>query len=298
MIYLNLDSDFKLPNTTKESIKFEAFTFPGGEFNIKLTSILDSSTDVMITQRVHDSNDIMEILMAVDALRRTENVDNIELFIPYLPYARQDRVCNEGEAFSLKVFAQLINSCGFSRVHVFDAHSDVGPALIDNCVNHSNHLFIYHCVEHLLSQSKDEQPHLAIVAPDAGAVKKIYKVVQMLATIFPEVEFELITCDKVRNLATGEILRTEVYAQHVYRNCLIIDDICDGGRTVIEVAKVLMDKGADNISIAVSHGIFSKGFDVFNEVITSIYTTNSFNKGIPHVGEFPIEKIFTLKLEI
>ena len=60
MVYLNLDKTFG--QDLGEAIEFEAFTFPGGEFNIKLTSYISSPTDVMITQRVENGNDIIEIL--------------------------------------------------------------------------------------------------------------------------------------------------------------------------------------------------------------------------------------------
>jgi len=274
MQFSHLFLDKGLHTGDKTEVKYEVTTFPGGELNFRLTS--GCPPKILIHQRVKNSEDLMLILMAVNALREMD-CEEIQLHIPYLPYARQDRVCNAGEAFSLKVFAELINNCGFTKVFVFDAHSDVGPALINNCVNLDNHTFVYKVVRDILfNMDFDDTKHLAIVAPDAGAVKKIYKVTEMLTNAFPEVEFSLVTCDKVRNLKTMEIERTQVYAKNVYSNALIIDDICDGGRTMIEVAKVLKEKGCDNVNMCVSHGIFSKGFGVFNDLFHMIYSSRSF----------------------
>jgi ribose-phosphate pyrophosphokinase len=277
---LHLTLDATLANAGHLQLEHELFTFPGGETSIKLAPI-QGKCDVLIVQRIRDANDLMAVLLANDALRQgkfREYVNEIRLFIPYLPYARQDRVCDNGEAASLEVFCKQINDCDFKEVTVFDCHSDVGPALLNNCTNMNNHGFVYNAVQDLLTTFEPGQDkYIDIVAPDAGAVKKIHGVTQMLGEAFPDVEFRLITCAKVRDLKTGEILETVVNnTQYVHRHALIIDDICDGGRTMIEVSNVLRAKGADNVSMAVSHGIFSKGFVVFGGRFHRIYTTPSF----------------------
>jgi ribose-phosphate pyrophosphokinase len=75
-----------------------------------------------------------------------------------------------------------------------------------------------------------------------------------------------------------------VYSEHVRdHNFLIVDDICDGGRTFIELAKVLRPLTNGSIFLYVTHGIFSQGLDVFKGVIDHIYTANLFNPS--HEGE-------------
>ena len=65
-------------------------------------------------------------------LRRLLNeVTPIELVIPYFPYARQDRVCIEGEALGAAVMANFINNLDFAKVTIWDAHSEVSPALLN-----------------------------------------------------------------------------------------------------------------------------------------------------------------------
>lgn len=298
-LYLTLDQG--IIDSGREQMLYSISKFPGGEMNIKLTSKVIEKCDVVIAQRIKNADDVMAILMAVNALRQQgfkKFVNKISLFIPYLPYARQDRVCNKGEAASLEVFTSLINSCNFDNVWVFDCHSDVGPALLNNCINFSNHNFIYNVVENMLEGITEKHPRIGIVAPDDGAVKKIHKVTQMLSNAFPDVEFKLITCSKNRDLSTGEITETIVNnASYVFQHCLIIDDICDSGGTMIEVAKVLHERGATDISLAVSHGIFSKGFAVFENRFKNIYTTLSFKTfkfNQPH-GEYEF-KVDSIKI--
>jgi len=69
-----------------------------------------------------------------------------------------------------------------------------------------------------------------------------------------------------------------------------VDDICDGGGTFIGLAKALKQKNAGNLYLAVSHGIFSKGFNELNKHFTKIFTTDSFKT----INESNVEQ---LKLE-
>lgn len=90
---LNLSNNFS--PTEYESLEFEYFKFNGGEQHIKIKPF--SCEKVIITNRIMNSDDIIKILIAKDALKRY-GIKSIELIIPYLPYARQDRQCVIGES--------------------------------------------------------------------------------------------------------------------------------------------------------------------------------------------------------
>jgi ribose-phosphate pyrophosphokinase len=138
---LNLDPYFK-PTYLKE-IEHSLMQFKGGESHIKLNGEYDFSNidKVVITNRFVNGDDIMEALITKDALNLV-GIKDVELIMPYIPYARQDRKCDEGESFTLKVFTNLINSANFSKVTVIDAHSDVALALLNNCVNIPNFEYV------------------------------------------------------------------------------------------------------------------------------------------------------------
>lgn len=267
---LNLDSLF-IP-TSKPEISFKSFTFPGGEIGFKLTehNINYSDVDkVIITQRIKSSEDLMKILFAVDALR-LEGIKRFDLIIPYIPYGRQDRKCDTGESFSLKVLANIINSVGFESVIVLDSHSDVAPALINNCENFNNHKYVLLAAMDITSKTMIK-PYL--VSPDTGANKKINKV-------FDNVRYfsDVVKCDKTRDLTNGNITGVEVFKDDLKgTDCLIVDDICDGGRTFIEIAKELQKNNAGGLYLFVTHGIFSNGFEELSKYFDKIYCTNSFS---------------------
>lgn len=254
----------------KSLLEFDSFTFSGGEEHIRFNpENFLATVKVEIFERLINSSKLMRLMLVVDALKRLSyDAISIELVIPYFPYARQDRVCVDGEALGSAVMANFINSLGFSKVTIWDAHSDVSPALLNNIVNVSQVSLLEKCDELRERLARGE---LTLVSPDAGASKKTMKIAEKFNG-----EPEVIQAHKVRNLKTGEILKTDILGDVEGKKILIADDICDGGRTFIELAKVLKKKGAIEVSLFITHGIFSKGFSVFEGLIDAIYTTDSF----------------------
>lgn len=263
-------------------------TFSGGELHVSFPPLdslkyTNEQLDVRLLTRIQDVRGVMELLLAVELLRRElHKQSRFELVLPYMPYARQDRATDNMTSFSLKVFAQLLNSCKFDKVVTFDPHSDVTAALVDNIS-----IIEQHTIIRTLYKGLDEFIHTTkpvIVAPDAGAAKKAWKVAKNHG-------LPLITAEKVRNVSNGEIVGTSFhntsvnFAKNVTPNFLIVDDICDGGRTFTQLARAIRSQHAGcHITLYVTHGIFSQGFTVFKDLIDRIYCTDTF---IPE--QFPLD---------
>ena len=261
------------------------WTFPGGERSVKLTvnknqmdvHRLFSGTPVNelsgfnVRMDFKSSDDLVDMMLAVNALRNMYGHDiKLTLDVPYFPFSRQDRVMTDGESFGLQVVADMIKLCNFMTVTTLDIHSDVAGAMFPAgvFVNVPQDVVWADRVRKL-SLNKPT----VIVSPDAGALKKIYKVAG--ATGLPVVEAK-----KIRDVATGHIVKTEIDGSLLsdFEQVIIVDDICDGGRTFIELAKVIRDSGfKGNLVLCVTHGIFSKGLDVFLDDFDEIYTMNNIN---------------------
>lgn len=257
---LNLDKNFK-PREGDE-IQFESFTFSGGEPHIKINPNFDILKSITITHRLNSFNDLGLLCLAVDALKRMEA--KLEtLIIPYFPSARQDRVMVKGEPLSVKVYADIINSLKFKKVIVFDAHSEVTPAVLNNAEAITNHKFVEKVIQEIGND-------VLLISPDGGALKKIYKVSEYLGGL------EVVECSKSRDVKTGKLTGFKVYVDDLQgKDCLIVDDICDGGGTFIGLAEELKKKNAGKLYLSVSHGIFSKGFEDL-KCFERIFTTDSF----------------------
>jgi ribose-phosphate pyrophosphokinase len=294
MKYLKLD-DLICDIGGENIIKFKTLKFSGGEQHITLEkayknheeSYKGACTEVTIEVRLTNSDKVMLLFLATDALRR-EGYEKISVFTPYLPYARQDRVCNVGEALSIKVICTLINSQNYCNVYTLDNHSEVSTALLNNCVELNTASIIMDAIgENSIPKAADFKRY-ALVSPDAGALKKTYNLSKAMGGI------PVIQCSKKRDVTNGDILGVSISnASHdvkQYENLIIVDDICDGGRTFIELAKELRKHNGGHIKLFVSHGIFSKGTDVFKGLIEQVYTTNSFENNYSNVITYKFEE--------
>lgn len=256
-------------------IKFTAFS--GGEEHINITPF--NAPLITIKVRLTSSSEIMQLLLVTDSLRRMGN-QHINLVMPYIPYARQDRVCQIGDSFSLKVFANLINSQNYDRVHVADSHSSVATALLNNVVESPQSKFAKSLRKYC--NKNNIEPYDYVIAPDAGASKKAVD----FASVLNEKDWnvEVIQALKIRD-KSGEIISTTVlHDDFTGKRCLMVDDICGSGSTFIALTNALKDRGATFIGLFVTHGIFSQGVDIlFENGVSTIYTTDSFTQRSAHV---------------
>ena len=256
---LNLDSQFK-PFGKKE-ISFESFVFNGGEPHIRIEEF-DNMNSIYVTHRINSFNDLGLFCIAIDALRRM-NVEKIHAFIPYFPGARQDRVMVMGESLTVKVYTKIINGLELDSVTIFDPHSDVTPALLNNSISIQNTQFI----EKVLANIPKD---FILISPDAGASKKIYKLASQLGIS------AVLECGKKRDVKTGSLSGFSVPVDDLKNKpCLIVDDICDGGGTFLGLGDELKKKNSGDLFLAVSHGIFSKGFEELAKIFKKTFTTDS-----------------------
>lgn len=244
-------------------INLQWWTFPGGERNVKITDPLEIQRFKAFTIgcRFMGSDDLIDMLLLVNALRNVDPTVKLRLHIPYFPFARQDRVMTSGEPLALQVAVNLIKSCGFHEVEVWDPHSDVLMGMFEpgilKVIPQENLVVI--------GSVKDA----CLVSPDAGALKKIYKVAK-------KNEIPVVCATKVRDPGTGSITETTVPQDIAnYDMVYIVDDICDGGRTFIELAKAIREIKPDMyIVLSVTHGIFSNGISTLYEYIDEVYAAN------------------------
>lgn len=274
---LNLDPKF---SPFGEGLNFKKFDFPSGcEPHIRIEEKVVFPS-ILITTRINSMNDLMILMLAVDALRRM-GTKNIELFLPYLPFARQDRVMVPGEPLSIKVIADMINSCNFDLVEIYDPHSYVSAALINNFRSISNHTFVRDVL-------RDKENYL-IVSPDAGAYKKIFDVCQFIGH-----HDEIVFCNKIRDVKSGIITKTTCSeSDFCGKDLYIIDDLIDGGKTFIMLSEELRKRNCGKVNLIVSHGIFSAGIDALHN-IDHVYVTNSFKdlESHPKVSQTRLENLF------
>ncbi|NBO98850.1 MAG: hypothetical protein EBU90_01810, partial [Proteobacteria bacterium] len=195
--------------------------------------------------------------------------------------ARSDRQFSKYETNYVKnVVAPIINSLNCTEVWVVTPHSDVVEACINNCkiFNGFRNRLIFPSLAQYAGITAENS---IFVSPDGGALKRVYNLVEEIKLVNSD---HVVCANKHRDVATGNILTTQISFPENFdwkpiKHIVILDDICDGGRTFIELAKAI--RSVANITkdlqliLYVTHPIFSKGLDPLYEHFDKILTTTS-----------------------
>ena len=255
---------------TNERVK--QILFPDNQPHIVVSDINDGD-DVRIVCPIRSSLELVQLMLVANAVKHCGG-KLMDLVVPYLMAARYDRIINAGDSFDLEVVADVINSIGFESVNLFDVHSKVATDLINNSRSHNNSILVN-------SYSK---PNSVLIIPDKGASVKAAEYLGWNPSIVDSV-----TCDKERDKETGRVsLRVNNPEICAGRNCVIVDDICDGGATFMAIAEQIHPL---HLTLIVSHGIFSKGFRALRGKFDEIITTDSFLQHAP-------DKVTTIHLNL
>lgn len=104
------------------NVPINYFQFPGGELHVKLPDYIIPESCVL-TWLPKDPQSIILLHLTVNALKHA-GICDITLDCLYLPYARQDRVCSPGEAFSLEVICSILDSLSpLTMIRFWDTHN-------------------------------------------------------------------------------------------------------------------------------------------------------------------------------
>ncbi len=292
-----------LANKEKSEIEYEISKFPDGQQSVTIKSPFFGGKDpVWIVSRMNSFKDLELIICANVALKEI-GVKEIHLFVPYFLGARSDRKFVEGGSNYLKdVICPIINMQNFESVTVLDPHSDVLEACIRNFKKVTNLEFVRKALTKI-DNTNSAREKLVVVSPDAGAMKKIYQVAETFSID------NIIIAAKHRDIKSGKITHTEVPDLNKYStdsNFVIIDDICDGGRTFTEISKVIkshvwpMDEYfRGKIYLIITHGIFSAGLLDLSRSFDNIFTTNSVrNLDVEEFSDYTVNKDFVIQFDV
>ena len=143
--------------------------FPDNSLFIKAIPMLASyNAHILIDWYYENDAELFTII----CLRKHYSQYRATLFLEYCPHARMDRVKNSLDVFTLKYFAEVINSLNFEEVRILDPHSNVCTALINNSkvINPVYHIDMARC---------DCEPDM-LFFPDEGSMKRYSANLKML----------------------------------------------------------------------------------------------------------------------
>jgi len=219
--------------------------FADGEIYIEINENIRGNSIFLIQSVSSPANDnLMELLLCVDALKRS-SAKNITAVIPYFGYARQDRKVAPRTSISAKLVSNLITKAGADRVVTVDLHAGQIQGFFDIPVDNlfATPIFAKHV------KKKIKGKNLICVSPDVGGVERTRALARKL-------DLNIAIIDK-RRPTPGKSQVMNVIGNVNNKICIIVDDIIDSGGTIVNAAQALLDRGAKEVHIYITHGVLS-----------------------------------------
>ncbi len=220
--------------------------FSDGEILVEITENV-RGRDVFVIQPtcVPTNNNLMELLVMIDALRRS-STRRITAVIPYFGYSRQDRRPRSARVpLTAKLVADMIVTAGADRVLTVDLHADQVQGFFDKPMDN-----IYASPILLGDIWRRGYEDLMVVSPDVGGVVRARALAKRLD------DADLAIIDKRRpkpNVAKVMNIIGDVEG----RTCVLVDDLVDTAGTLGQAAKALKDKGATKVVAYCTHPVLS-----------------------------------------
>ena len=217
--------------------------FSDGEFQPHFNESI-RGCDVFLIQSTHQPSDnLMELLMMIDAARRA-SAHYIIAVIPYFGLARQDRKDKPRVAIGSKLVANLLVAAGINRIMTMDLHAAQIQAFFDVPVDHLDASIIF--VPYIKSLGLG---NITIASPDMGGSYRA----RSFAKFF---NAEVVICDKRRKRA-NEIESMTIIGDVTDQDIVLIDDICDTAGTLAKAAGLIMERGARSVRAVCTHPVLS-----------------------------------------
>jgi ribose-phosphate pyrophosphokinase len=218
--------------------------FPDGEIYVRCLESVRGKEVFVIQSTYSPSDNLMELLIMIDALKRA-SARSICAVVPFFGYARQDRKTKSREPISAKLVANLITVAGATRVISVDLHAGQIQGFFDIPLDNLTAVLL------LGSYFKDKElKNPVIVAPDVGAVPR--------ATQFSkEIQHSTQAIFVKRRLSPDEVETSRLIGEVKDKTVILVDDAIHTGGTMINAAEEVLRKGAIEVYVGATHGVFA-----------------------------------------
>ncbi|MHB8470015.1 MAG: ribose-phosphate diphosphokinase [Gaiellaceae bacterium] len=203
--------------------------------------------DVFIVQTGSPPVDknLMELLLMIQAAKLA-SAKRITAVVPWFPYSRQDRKAKPREPISARLVADMLQLAGVDRVLTMDLHAGQIQGFFTIPVDHMTALQLFATHFRDLGLVGED---VVSVAPDVGRARHAARFGEMV-----EANFAIMHKTRV---ASGHVEMTEVTGRVRDKLAIVGDDVSTTGSTLIAGAKALMEHGAKEVNVFVTHALLS-----------------------------------------
>ncbi len=261
-----------------EAINVFFKAFPDGESYLRLEGGVKGEKVVLVqtTSPPQDAN-IMQLALLADAAKRDGAVE-VTAVVPYLAYARQDRVFLPGEPVSIEAIARMIKAAGVDSLITVNVHKE--EALKSFPLKTKNLSAIPLLAEYFKRKGFEGAFSLA---PDMGALGIAMEAARVLGGEYGFLE-------KHRDRYTGRVSVEKKKFEIKNKTVIIFDDIISTGGTVIAAAKILKELGAGRIHVACVHPLLVGDAErrILDAGVEEVVGTDSISSRVSKVSLAPL----------
>ena len=188
---------------------------------------------------------LMELLVCVDAVKRA-SAKEIAVIVPYYGYARQDRKAAARQPITAKLVADMLMIAGIDRIVTVDLHAQQIQGFFDIA---TDDLTFIPLIAKYFENKFNKEDNIVVVSPDHGGTVRARRLAERL-------EAPIAIIDKRRPRA-NVVEVSNVIGDVKDKTCIVVDDICDTGGSLVAGVNLLKEYGAKEIYTCVTHGVFS-----------------------------------------
>jgi len=222
--------------------------FSDGEIHVMVEESVRGD-DVFIVQSMPTpvNEHLMELLIMIDAFKRA-SAQRVNVVVPYYCYSRQDRKVRPREPVTAKLVANLLTAAGANRLLTIDLHSGQSVGFFDIPVDN---LYAGPIIADYIMKNIEVTANTVVVSPDVGGVPRARGLAEALGAPLAIIV--------KRRPEPNECEVMEVIGDVSGKKAIMLDDMIDTGGSVISGANALLERGAEEIYAACTHGVLSNG---------------------------------------
>ncbi|MBQ1448224.1 MAG: ribose-phosphate pyrophosphokinase [Erysipelotrichaceae bacterium] len=267
--------------------KIEVAHFADGETMVEPQESVRGKRVFVVQSTCKPVNEhLMELLVCIDAMKRASAAE-INVVVPYYGYARQDRKTRARQPITSKLVADLLTAAGIDRIVTVDLHATQIQGFFNIPTDNLSAISLFgHHIRENIPNYKDA----VVISPDHGGTTRARDLSLRISNTSP-----IAIVDKRRPMA-NHVEVNNIIGDVEGKTCIMVDDICDTGGSLIAGAGLLKEHGAKEIYVYITHAIFSNNAleKLQNSCIDKIVVTNTIPLPEEELKKYPKVEVLSL----